>query len=581
MKTPAAKTALKLPRRSCPVAPRPRLNKLMAAVLALAAAALSACGDGDKAAEQKGLLETEGTRDPYLVQYLVGGSDFLSIHGSTFDKDDNYYAGSVMGQSIHKIDVTTGESEVFVGPPEGMADDLEFGPDGTLVWTSILAGKVHARRPNGEIYVVAENLPGVNAIAFSNDGRLFVTQVLWGDALWELDLTGKKEPRKVIEDMGHLNGFDFDRDGYLYGPLLFKGKVARIDVDSGELTTLAEGFQIPVAVNLDSEDRLYVADTALGRMVRVDIRTGEKTLVATVDPGIDNLAINSRDEVFITNMNDNAVYKIHPRTGQTREIVSSELSVPGGLDVITSDFGKETLFLGDLFTYSTVDGATGEITELKRGLRDHFEMPMSVNVQGNEVVTTSWFTNAVEIYDRATGEIVATYHDLKHPVDAVRIDDDKVLVAEQGTGSLVRLAGDHGEKRKVILKDLPGMAAMRPGSDDDTVYLTDVLGGRLLEVDIDDGDTTVIAEGLDKPEGFDVTTDGHIVLAEVGKQRVVRIDPDNGEISEIVRNLAIGLEAAENTPPGYIQTGVAVSEAGNIYVTSDLNTALYKITPQQ
>ncbi len=541
---------------------------------------LAGCGDSHEAHEAKGLLESDGTKDPYLVQYLVGGSDFLSIHGSTFDKDDNYYAGSVMGQSIHKIDTTTGESTVFVGPPEGMADDLEFGPDGTLVWTSILTGKVHARRPNGEIFVVADNLPGINSVAFGKNGRLFVTQVLWGDALWELDLEGKKEPRKVIENMGHLNGFDFDKDGYLYGPLLFKGKVARVDVDSGELTVLATGFKIPVAVNLDSNDQLYVADTALGRMVRIEIKTGEKTLVATVDPGIDNLAINSKDELFITNMNDNAVYKIDTRTGNTRNIVKSELSVPGGLDVYSDELGIEIVLLADLFTYSMVDGASGVVIDMKRALRDVFELPMSLNIQGDKVVTTSWFTNAVEVYDRNTHQILATYHNFKHPVDAVIISEDEVLVAEPGSGSLLVVSGKHGKDRVAIIENMPGLAALRPGSDDDTVYVTDVIKGQLLEVDIDDGDIEIIAKGLDKPEGFDVAPDGSIVLAEVGKQRIVRIDPKTGDVTEVARNLSIGLTPAEGTPAVYIQTGVAVSDAGNIYVTSDLNTALYKITPQ-
>lgn len=547
-------------------------------------AMLAGCGgdadSGHSAQKGKGLLESEGTKDPYLVQYLVGGSDFLSIHGSTFDAEDNFYAGSVMGQSIHKIDIVTGESSVFVGPPEGMADDLEFGPDGTLVWTSILTGKVHARRPNGEIFVVADNLPGINSVAFGKDGRLFVTQVLWGDALWELDLSGQKEPRKVIENMGHLNGFDFDKDGYLYGPLLFKGKVARIDVDSGELSILATGFKIPVAANLDSNDNLYVADTALGRMIRVDIKTGDKTLVATVDPGIDNLSINSKDELFITNMADNAVYQIDTRTGKTRNIVKSELSVPGGIDVYSDELGGETVLLADLFTYSMVDGTSGAVIDIKRALRDVFEMPMSLNIQGDKVVTTSWFTNAVEIYDRNTQQILATYHDFKHPVDAIIINENEVLVAEAGSGSLLVVSGKHGEKREVLVDNMPGLAAIRPGSDDDTVYVTDVINGQLLEIDIDDGDIEVIAEGLDKPEGFDVAADGTIVLAEVGKQRVVRIDPDNGEVTEITRNLAIGLAPAESTPAVYIQTGVAVSDAGNIYVTSDLNTALYKIIPQ-
>ncbi len=536
--------------------------------------ALSACGtDTDTS---KGLLEASGTKDPYLVQYLVPGSDFLSIHGITFDKDDNIYAGSVMGQSIHKIDTLTGESSVFVGPPQGMADDLEFGPDGTLVWTSILTGQVHARRPNGEIFVVADNLPGINSVAFSPSGRLFVTQVLWGDALWELDLTGSEPPRKVIENMGALNGFDFDKDGYLYGPLLYKGKVVKIDVDSGEMTTLASGFKIPVAVNLDSNDNLYVADTALGRMLRVDIKTGEKTLVATVEPGIDNLALNSRDELYITNMNDNALLKINTRTGATRTVVRSEISVPGGLDLIEED-GKETLLLGNLFTYSAVDGDSGEVSDIKRGLRDHFELPMSVNIQGERVVVTSWFTSGVEILDRNSHQSLAVHHGFQQPVDALELADGTLLVAEHGTGSILEVSAD-GD-RDVLVDGLPGIAALRQGSEEDSFYATDVLKGQLLEID-DDGDIDIIAEGLDRPEGFDVAADGSIVLAEVGKQRIVRIDPNSGEVTEIARNLAIGLAPAQGTPPGYIQTGVAVSAAGNIYVTSDLNTAVYKITPQ-
>lgn len=545
-------------------------------ILAPLLATLTLSGCGTDTETSKGLLEASGTKDPFLVQYLVPGSDFLSIHGITFDSDDNIYAGSVMGQSIHKIDTLTGESTVFVGPPQGMADDLEFGPDGTLVWTSILTGQVHARRPNGEIFVVADNLPGINSIAFHPSGRLFVTQVLWGDALWELDLTGSEPPRKVIENMGHLNGFDFDKDGYLYGPLLYKGKVVRVDVDSGEMTTLARGFKIPVAVNLDSNDNLYVADTALGRMLRVDIHSGEKTLVATVEPGIDNLALNSRDELYITNMNDNALIKIHTRTGAARTVVRSEISVPGGLDLVEEN-GKETLLLGNLFTYSAINGDSGVVTDIKRGLRDHFEMPMSVNIQGERVVVTSWFTSGVEILDRNSHQSLAVHHGFQQPVDALELVDGTLLVAEHGTGSIIEVSED-GD-REVLVDELPGIAALRQGSDEDSFYATDVLNGQLLEID-DDGDIEIIAEGLDRPEGFDVAADGSIVLAEVGKQRIVRIDPASGEISEIARNLVIGLAPAQGTPPGYIQTGVVVSSAGNIYVTSDLNTAVYKITPQ-
>jgi sugar lactone lactonase YvrE len=558
-------------------------NHLLAG--ALLAVMLSGCGgDGDPVSQ--GLLDAEGTRDPWLVQYLVSGADFLGVHGLTFDAEDNLYVGSVIGQTIHRVDTVTGEAEVFVGPPEGMADDLEFGPDGTLVWTSILTGKVHARSPDGSIRVLAEDLPGINSVAFDPDGRLFVTQVLWGDALWELDPKGEREPRQVIADQGHLNGFDFSRSGELYGPLLYKGKVVRVDVDSGELATVASGFRIPVAVNLDSRDNLYVPDTALGRIVRVDIDNGEKTLVASLAPGIDNLALDSRDRLFVTNMVDNAILQVNTRTGATRTLTRSALAVPGGIDVVRKD-GVDQVYLADLFSFKRVDGDSGAVTELKRGLRDRLEMPMTVSIRRGRATTSSWFTNAVQVMDLSTGESLAIYHDLDHPVDALEIEPGVVLVAEQGRGRLLRLSGEQGEKRKTLRGDLPGMAALRALPPDDAddpvryVYLTDTQEGKLLRIDVRDGSSKVIAAGLLQPEGFDLTPEGDIVLAEVGQRRLVRIDPEDGAVTEIARNLAIGFPAAAGTPPGYVQTGVGVSPSGAIYVSADRSSGMYKIVPQQ
>ena len=545
-------------------------------ILSLLHVAITSSVSAEQASDH-GLLEITGTKSPYLVQFLVPGSDFLSIHGLTFDAKDNLYVGSVMGQAIYQIDVEAGESSVFIGPPQGMADDLEFGPDGTVVWTSILSGTVHARRPNGDIFVVAKDLPGANAVAFHPDGRLFVTQVLWGDALWELDLNGKKAPRKVREGMGHLNGFDFDRDGYLYGPLIYKGMVVRIDVDSGEMKTLASGFAIPVAVNLDSQDNIYVVDGRLGRLVRVDRNTGEQTLVATLETGIDNLAINSKDEVFTTNLVDNAIHKINTRTGAYRTLMRSELSVPGGLDVVT-DKGVDTIYLGDLFTYSTIDGDTGNVIEVKRGLEQHVELPMSVYAEGDKVVTAGWFADAVEIFDRQSGASIASYHNLIDPVDAILLGDGRVLVAEHGTGNLVAINAKDTE-RQILASGLSGMAALRPASGEE-VYVSVIEPGQLLRINLLSGEKAVVVNGLNQPEGFDVMSDGTVVLAEVGKRRVISIDPKSGSVSEIARNLAIGYPAAKSSPPVFITTGVGVSENGAIYVSSDVNTAIYKITKQ-
>src|SRR5690606_4430795 len=120
-----------------------------------------------------------------------------------------------------------------------------------------------------EVKQLASGLPGINSLAFKQDGRLFATQVFLGDALFEIDPAGVTAPRKIMEGMGGLNGFEFGADGKLYGPLWFKGQVARVDVDTAELEVVAEGFETPAAVNFDSQDRLWVLDTKAGKIIQL------------------------------------------------------------------------------------------------------------------------------------------------------------------------------------------------------------------------------------------------------------------------------------------------------------------------
>jgi|TARA_B110000263_G_C14998817_1_gene369533 hypothetical protein len=65
-------------------------------LLYLVFAALAPSLMAEEAHDQQGVLEITGTKSPYLVQFLVSGSDFLSIHGLTFDAQDNLYVGSIM-----------------------------------------------------------------------------------------------------------------------------------------------------------------------------------------------------------------------------------------------------------------------------------------------------------------------------------------------------------------------------------------------------------------------------------------------------------------------------------------------------
>src|SRR6516164_9908683 len=123
----------------------------------------------------------------YNQQFLVAGSWFHGVHGLAFNKDDQLFAGSVLGQAIYRVQVDSGEVDRFIEPPTGMADDIAFADDGTMAWTAFLLGKVYIRKGNKTIEV-ANGMNGPNSLAFSKDGRLYVSEVFLGDALYEIDV---------------------------------------------------------------------------------------------------------------------------------------------------------------------------------------------------------------------------------------------------------------------------------------------------------------------------------------------------------------------------------------------------------
>lgn len=523
------------------------------------------------------LSTTSASAEGWEVTRLVPGSAFHGVHGLGVDKAGRLFAGSVAGAALYEVDIAGRSAKVAIPAPVGMADDIAFAPDGTMAWTGFLAGDLYARKGDGPVKKLASGLPGVNSLAFRKDGRLYATTVFLGDALYEIDVEGVKPPRQIMEKMGGLNGFEFGPDDKLYGPLWFKGQVSRVDVDKAELTVVAEGFKIPAAVNFDSKGKLFVIDTALGQLVRVDPKSGSKTMVAQLKPSLDNLAIDDKDRIYVSNMADNGIQEVDPATGQAKQIISGKLALPGGIGV-TSENGKDTIHVADVFAYRTVDGATGEVTEKARmhAAGTTLEYPMSATAKGNDVILSSWFTGTVQVIDGKTGATRDMLHGFKAPHDAVVLADGSILVSEFGTKSLVKVSGEHGKDRTTLIGDLEGPMGLVRGAGDE-VYVTEAFAGVVSRID-SKGGKTVIAKDLKMPEGIARTSDGQLIVAEVGAKRLIAIEPENGKISEIAANLPIGLTGAPSGLPTHIPTGVAVGATGTIYVSSDVENAIYKVT---
>jgi sugar lactone lactonase YvrE len=513
----------------------------------------------------------------YEVTKLVPGSAFHGVHGLGIDKVGRLFAGSVAGAALYEVDRNNGTAKIAIPAPEGMADDIAFAPDGTMAWTGFLTGDLYSRKGDGPIKKLASGLPGINSLAYRKDGRLYATTVFLGDTLYEIDVEGVKPPRMIMEKMGGLNGFEFGPDDMLYGPLWFKGQVAKVDVDKPELTVVADGFKIPAAVNFDSKGNLWVVDTALGQLVRVDPKTGAKKVVAQLKPSLDNLAIDDKDRIFVSNMADNGIQEVDPETGAAKQLIIGKLALPGGIGVV-SDGAKDTIYVADVFAYRTVDGATGEVSEPARMHADGvtLEYPMSATAKDDEVILSSWFTGTVQVIDRKTGKTREMMHDFKAPHDAIRLADGSILVNELGSKSLIRASGEHGKDRNVLIGGLEGPVGLVGGEKGD-VYVTEAFAGQVSKVE-SNGEKTVVAKDLKMPEGIALAPDGKLIVAEVGAKRIVQIDPLNGNVSEIAGNLPIGLVGAPGGLPTNIPTGVGVGASGTIYFSSDIENAIYKVT---
>ncbi|KFA89779.1 gluconolaconase [Archangium violaceum] len=521
----------------------------------------------------------------YKQEVVVAASPFQGVHGLALDGKGHLLASNLLGQTVHSIDLSNGAVSTVVGPPQGGADDVALGPDGSIYWTGFFSGQLMRRTPDGKVRVIAKDLPGLNSLAFRGDGRFYVTQLGRGaDVLWEVDPSGKKPRRQVLSGHGFLNGFEFGPDDKLYGPLLMKRQIARINVDTGTIETVAEGFGMPVATNFDSSrENLFVADAALGQLVRVRVATGEKSVVAQLPTGLDNLTVGPDNMVYVSNMVDNDIHVVNPADGSIRKLVEARLSVPSGIAVAPDD-PDENVYVADVYAFRRVGGRDGKISQTTRVLSSHLNFPMQVSVGPKHVVLSTSYLgdmSGVQVLERDSGKMLRNIPNKNGLQGAIELPDGTLLLAEGNTGRLVRVDATEAAGTTVLTEGLKGPVGLVADTEakEPGVYVTEVRSGQVTRVRLSDGARTPVAKGLKAPEGIARHPDGGLIVAEVGRKRLVRIEPATGRSTVIASGLRIGLPETGGFPPGYIPTGVAVGQSGTIYLSSDMESALYRFVP--
>ena len=521
----------------------------------------------------------------YVTKILVRGASIHGANGIAID-GGRAYIGSVIGRDIVVMDVRTGRIVDRLGPDDGAAgaDDLAFGPDGSLYFTDIIEGRVGRIAPDGAVtsqYVA----PFVNPITFSDDGRLFVGQAFFGETLYELDLDLVDPPVLRWHGSGipgfpeQLNGFDFGPDGKLYAPQPFMGRIVRFDVDAAVLDVVTTGLEWPCAVKFDAMGRLYAVVQGAGDVVRVNVATGETHTFVHLVEGLDNCAFDARGRLYVTHANNGSVWRILPSRERLR-LAKGGLMAPGGIAVVPGSCGRDRLYVADFWEMKAYDGLSGRYAGVtrQRFVGPSIIEPFTVAPCGEELVLTSFFSNEVQVWDPATSTEVSLWNDFAVPMNAIEFGGG-LAVAELGSSGVVWMHGDGTRTRLAGPLYVPtGLAAS--GGD---LWAADWATGVVWQL-VDEGTPLAaalpVAGGLAGPEGLAVDADGCLLVVESLAGRATRIDPATGATRVIAGGLSLGMPASPSMPPTWVFNGIAVGAHGAIYVTADIHNGVYRITEE-
>ncbi len=481
--------------------------------------------------------------------------------------DGNVYVASVGGDEITVHDPRSGRLLDRIGPERGVhgPDDVFITDDGTIYWTEILTGHVGMLKTDGT-FVRQFVGPGVNPITMSDDGRLFVNRLFLGQGLYELDPDLVAAPVELNANLS-LNSFDFGPDGLLYAPSFFTGEVMRIDVDSAvpvTADTVANVGGVSSAVKFNSHGEAYAVNIGEGKVLKLDLSgADEHDTVLDVEGTIDNIAFNTKDVLFVAVGADNEIIRIRPN-GHTRTITRRGLGLPG--DVAVSPDG--TVWVTELFAMNGFTrGKTPTTSFYDRFLPPGtgFAGATTVVADGDYLLLTSGFANAVQVFDPATGGVSLDIRTLAGVTNAVRHDGD-IVATQIALGNVVN-AEDPSE---VFLDGL--FVPLGLASDGDTLYVGDWATGIVWAVD--DGRAAPLATGPVFPEGMALDGD-RLLVVETGLQQVTAIDLATGEASPVI----VGLDYSGRDPEGFFpfgsMSGVDVTDRW-IYVSDDGVNLLYK-----
>ena len=508
----------------------------------------------------------------YQLESLAPDSPFPGVNGATIGSDGHLYVTHTGNGTVTRIDLSTLEPSTFV-PPSGavfIPDDIAADDKGNLyvTGTTPLVGEVYRIDRFGARTIIADGMAAPNGIEYNpNNGRLFVTECFQGNRVYEVDPTGRKPARLLIDKdvIPVPEGFGFDPDtNDLVIPDMGTGKILRIHPDTGAISTIAEKFVTPIALTIGADKMIYMPELATGIVYRVSLDGSRREKLAQLPPGLDNVAITPQGRLFVTSYWNATIYEVSTDgSGQFKQLF------PNGPNQTLGVVVKEgAVWVADAIMIRKV--ADGQYEPTKLNAWASHGMPLTLSLAdgpGDQLFWTDCIHGVVAMGNPINGEFKPVAGGLNRPAAALMNPKaPQLFVAEYGAGQITTVSLTDGSK-SVLAKGLEGPLALAMVGD--TLYVAESKAGRVSAIDLKSGRKEVfLASEVGKPGAIAHDGQGNLLVLDGAGQKLLRVDPKTRALSMVAAHLPVKYATVGSYPVVEFPLSMFVTPNGDIYLNS-------------
>ena len=289
---------------------------------------------------------------------------------------------------------------------------------------------------------------------------------------------------------------------------------------SGTATVVAAGLAGPCGAAVNAAgDTVYVAESGAGRLAAVDLGTGQVTTVTANLEGPLDVALDEPNNAAIvleTPYPNYHIARVDLTTGAVTRIFSGEYNTRENVLGLTLTPDHTRAYFAKIHAGEVwgVDLATGQIADsLVEGLSGPTGLALTGGGQG--AYTTEEFVPRIRYVDLSTGQVSTTVH-LPGPATGLALtqDESTAYVTRMYYDDLLKADLAAGTWVKVTETCMHGRIVLGP--TETTAYVTCPRGGTIWAVDLANGSRTELVGGLSAPYALDINGAGTLLYTTAG-----------------------------------------------------------------